>query len=238
MDIKKLFLESNLFEMPAIDNQYTVLSNKKVTDPKQYEQVYIITKNLNKPIVKTTIIGSKNNLPYTLEVFKKGTDINVYVHTGKELVAVANGHIHSTIPFPTIYEVFVYEEHQRNNIAEAIHKILIDTFNGFISDTTLTTSSWKLIKKLSNNEIDIDNIAFLLPQDINKEHWQPYIDRQNAADEFMNNRSIGIKTDEYKCSRCKSRDCTYYQLQVRCADEPMTTFINCQNCGNRWHFNN
>ena len=66
------------------------------------------------------------------------------------------------------------------------------------------------IKKLSNNEIDIDNIAFLLPQDINKEHWQPYIDRQNAADEFMNNRSIGIKTDEYKCSRCKSRDCTYY----------------------------
>ncbi len=94
------------------------------------------------------------------------------------------------------------------------------------------------IKKLSNNEIDIDNIAFLLPQDINKDHWQPYIDRQNAADEFMNNRSIGIKTDEYKCSRCKSRDCTYYQLQVRCADEPMTTFINCQNCGNRWHFNN
>jgi transcription elongation factor S-II len=94
------------------------------------------------------------------------------------------------------------------------------------------------IKRLCNSEIDIDNIAFLSPQDINKEHWKPYIDRQNAADEFMNSRSIGIKTDEYKCSRCKSRDCTYYQLQVRCADEPMTTFINCQNCGNRWHFNN
>ena len=94
------------------------------------------------------------------------------------------------------------------------------------------------INKIKSGEIDVTKIAFLSPQEINVEHWKPYIDRQNAADEFMSTRSIGIKTDEYKCNRCKGRNCTYYQLQVRCADEPMTTFINCQNCGNRWHFNN
>jgi len=113
---------------------------------------------------------------------------------------------------------------------------IISLYNNLNPESYVKNNNF--IKRLSNSEIDIDNIAFLSPQDINKEHWKPYIDRQNAADEFMNSRSIGIKTDEYKCSRCKSRDCTYYQLQVRCADEPMTTFINCQNCGNRWHFNN
>jgi len=113
---------------------------------------------------------------------------------------------------------------------------IISLYNNLNPESYVKNNNF--IKRLSNSEIDIDSIAFLSPQDINKEHWKPYIDRQNAADEFMNSRSIGIKTDEYKCSRCKSRDCTYYQLQVRCADEPMTTFINCQNCGNRWHFNN
>jgi len=41
-------------------------------------------------------------------------------------------------------------------------------------------------------------------------------------------------TDEFKCYKCQKRQCTYYQLQTRSADEPMTTFITCLNCGNRW----
>ena len=41
-------------------------------------------------------------------------------------------------------------------------------------------------------------------------------------------------TDQFKCGRCKSRKCTYYELQTRSADEGMTTFITCINCGNRW----
>ena len=41
-------------------------------------------------------------------------------------------------------------------------------------------------------------------------------------------------TDEYQCGRCKARKCTYYELQTRCADEPMTTFITCKPCGHRW----
>ena len=41
-------------------------------------------------------------------------------------------------------------------------------------------------------------------------------------------------TDNYKCSKCGSRKCSYYELQTRSADEPMTQFINCLNCNNRW----
>eukprot|EP01103_Thecamoeba_quadrilineata_P015703 TRINITY_DN5040_c0_g1_i1.p1 TRINITY_DN5040_c0_g1~~TRINITY_DN5040_c0_g1_i1.p1 ORF type:complete len:370 (-),score=101.86 TRINITY_DN5040_c0_g1_i1:143-1252(-) len=41
-------------------------------------------------------------------------------------------------------------------------------------------------------------------------------------------------TDMFTCGKCKERKCTYSQLQTRSADEPMTTFITCCNCWNRW----
>lgn len=44
------------------------------------------------------------------------------------------------------------------------------------------------------------------------------------------------ETDQFKCGRCKERRCKYYQMQTRSADEPMTTFVTCINCGNRWKF--
>lgn len=44
------------------------------------------------------------------------------------------------------------------------------------------------------------------------------------------------ETDSFKCGRCKQRKCTYYQMQTRSADEPMTTFVTCTVCNNRWKF--
>ena len=41
-------------------------------------------------------------------------------------------------------------------------------------------------------------------------------------------------TDQFECKRCKSRETAYYEVQTRSADEPMTIFITCLNCGNRW----
>lgn len=38
----------------------------------------------------------------------------------------------------------------------------------------------------------------------------------------------------FTCHRCKSKKTTYYQLQTRSADEPMTTFVSCLNCGKNW----
>jgi len=41
-------------------------------------------------------------------------------------------------------------------------------------------------------------------------------------------------TDMFKCGKCGKRETTYYQMQTRSADEPMTTFHTCTNCGSRW----
>ncbi|XP_048231392.1 transcription elongation factor TFIIS [Ricinus communis] len=41
-------------------------------------------------------------------------------------------------------------------------------------------------------------------------------------------------TDQFKCGRCGQRKTSYYQMQTRSADEPMTTYVTCVNCSNRW----
>jgi DNA-directed RNA polymerase subunit M/transcription elongation factor TFIIS len=41
---------------------------------------------------------------------------------------------------------------------------------------------------------------------------------------------------QFKCGKCKSKKTDYYQLQTRSADEPMTTYVTCHGCGNRWKF--
>jgi len=66
--------------------------------------------------------------------------------------------------------------------------------------------------------------------------------REATAEWFRKASILGSQleqasTDMFRCGRCKERKCSYYQLQIRSADEPMTTFITCMNCGNRWKMN-
>lgn len=44
------------------------------------------------------------------------------------------------------------------------------------------------------------------------------------------------ESDEFVCGKCRSRRTIYFQKQTRCADEPMTTFVRCVVCDNRWKF--
>ncbi|KAF8478244.1 transcription factor S-II-domain-containing protein [Gautieria morchelliformis] len=44
------------------------------------------------------------------------------------------------------------------------------------------------------------------------------------------------ETDAFQCGRCRQRKTRYFQRQTRSADEPMTIFVTCTNCGNKWKF--
>ena len=60
--------------------------------------------------------------------------------------------------------------------------------------------------------------------------------REHATNEAVRGQKKEASTDALKCGKCKQRKCTYYKLQTRSADEPMTTFVTCVNCDNRWKF--
>ncbi|KAH6638289.1 transcription elongation factor S-II [Boeremia exigua] len=61
------------------------------------------------------------------------------------------------------------------------------------------------------------------------------IDEVNLREAMVAQVEKSIST-EFQCGKCKQRKVSYSQAQTRSADEPMTTFCECMNCGNRWKF--
>ncbi|XP_076973743.1 transcription elongation factor A protein 2 [Tamandua tetradactyla] len=59
---------------------------------------------------------------------------------------------------------------------------------------------------------------------------------KEAIREHQMARTGGTQTDLFTCGKCKKKNCTYTQVQTRSSDEPMTTFVVCNECGNRWKF--
>lgn len=55
-------------------------------------------------------------------------------------------------------------------------------------------------------------------------------------DKAMVPQEIKSISDALTCGKCGMKKVSYTQAQTRSADEPMTTFCECQNCGNRWKF--
>lgn len=43
-------------------------------------------------------------------------------------------------------------------------------------------------------------------------------------------------TGMFTCGKCQGTKTTYFQMQTRSSDEPMTTFVSCLSCNNRWKF--
>ena len=88
-----------------------------------------------------------------------------------------------------------------------------------------------LLEKVQNGEIKPRNLAFMSHQEMFPEKWKEMIEKKIKRD---THEAVSMATDEFKCFKCRKRKCSYYQLQTRSADEPMTTFVSCLNCGNNW----
>lgn len=78
---------------------------------------------------------------------------------------------------------------------------------------------------------------------ISMSHEELKSDARRAADEKLasvNMREAMVPQVEksistsLECSKCRQRKVSYSQAQTRSADEPMTTFCECTNCGKRW----
>ena len=91
-----------------------------------------------------------------------------------------------------------------------------------------------LIGKLVNKTIKPHEIAFMTHQEIIPEKWKQLLSDKKIREENIYAPKLEASTDGFTCRKCKSKECSYYQLQTRSADEPMTTFVTCIPCGNRW----
>ena len=92
----------------------------------------------------------------------------------------------------------------------------------------------ELCNKVSSRAIKPHKIAYMTHQEMCPDRWKEMIAAKKLKDENRYAPRLEASTDNFTCYKCKSKKCSYYQLQTRSADEPMTTFVTCLDCGNRW----
>ena len=97
-----------------------------------------------------------------------------------------------------------------------------------------------LSSRIISGEIKTSDIPFMnaMSMDPNGRAATAYKKRQ----EYHTKKLLSAKKEEetedfigvFTCGKCRSKKTTYYQMQTRSADEPMTSFVTCLNCGKRW----
>lgn len=111
----------------------------------------------------------------------------------------------------------------------AVRRVLfnIDPDNEYVGNK-------RLLPRLIEGEFKPHDIPYMSPDNMFPEKWQDLKDKKLKREQSLLNSKKVANTTLYTCFRCKKNECNYYELQTRSADEPMTTFINCLNCGNNW----
>lgn len=91
-----------------------------------------------------------------------------------------------------------------------------------------------ILVMLRSNELLPQTYAAMTHQEMSPVHWQALIEQKIKRDATKFVTNIQASTDMFTCKKCKSKRCTYYELQTRSADEPATIFVTCLDCGKNW----
>ena len=95
-------------------------------------------------------------------------------------------------------------------------------------------NSLELRNHILSKKVKAHEVAFMSHQEMLPEKWKKLIEDKTIRDKTKYETKLEASTDNFTCRKCKSKECSYYQLQTRSADEPMTTFVTCIPCGSRW----
>ena len=215
------YIENNQLSKPTNTLEIKELDEDDTGDVELEEQSSIMTSLIDEVrgdenYIATTIVLSElfSNIEITEEEFCK-IEQSVLSYT----IKTANSRkMTKRWENPSIRKIYV------NKMRSLYSNINGD---GYIRNTGLIT-------KIKSGNFNLDNIAYMSFQELYPEHWKQMMDEKYKRDKMLYEEKAEAMTDQFKCGRCKSRKCTYYELQTRSADEAMTTFITCLNCGNRW----
>ena len=85
-----------------------------------------------------------------------------------------------------------------------------------------------ILRRLKEGEIEPERLAFFSPQELNPKHWEKPLKKKEYRAFKAKNMAT---TNKYTCKKCKGNRHSITQKQMSSADEPMTTFITCLDCG-------
>jgi transcription elongation factor S-II len=105
------------------------------------------------------------------------------------------------------------------------------------SNITFNKNASFVMNKLLTGVWKPEEIVSLPHEKLYPDLWEEVIlKNQRMMNKLGEENKPSSGTNMFKCGKCKKSNATYFQLQTRSADEPMTTFVTCLECNNRWKF--
>ena len=92
----------------------------------------------------------------------------------------------------------------------------------------------ELFTKYKAGEVTFKDISEMDTYQLFEERWKDSFLQQEVREKRQLEGNRSMATDRFLCMKCLKRECTYYEMQTRSADEPMTIFITCMYCGKHW----
>jgi transcription elongation factor S-II len=132
-----------------------------------------------------------------------------------------------------IFNYTLKEADQRKIVKKWDNKYFIQIYLDRLR-TVYTNLNDNIVEQVTSGAIKPHIVAFMTHQELFPDKWSALIDAKSKRDANKFETNIAAATDTFTCRKCKGNQCTYYQMQTRSADEPMTVYISCCNCGNRW----
>jgi transcription elongation factor S-II len=135
----------------------------------------------------------------------------------------------------SIYNYSIKESTNRKIIKKWQNLLFCEIYNSRLRSIMINLGKKnELYHQIANGEITINRLAFMTHQEMNPEQWKERIDRKIKRDRLKFTNNVKASTDMFTCGKCKSKKCTYYEMQTRSADEPTTVFVTCLDCGKNW----
>jgi len=112
------------------------------------------------------------------------------------------------------------------------HSKVISIYTNLKSDSYIQNTTF--LQMLKDKKIKANEIGTLSVYDIFPDNWKDLLNAKSKRDKIKYELKPEAMTNLFKCRKCGSRETSYYEVQTRSADEPMTQFITCLKCDNRW----
>ena len=95
-----------------------------------------------------------------------------------------------------------------------------------------------LVERIKNGIVKTRDVAKLKPNELwPGGPWDQAICKQQQKElerELVKKELEAEIQGAFQCRKCKSWRTKHFELQTRSADEPMTVYVSCVNCGTRW----
>lgn len=92
----------------------------------------------------------------------------------------------------------------------------------------------ELLRSILRQDMKPHEVPFLKAEGMYPEKWQALLEKEVMLNQSAYEDTQTSMAKDITCGKCKKNRITFYELQTRSADEPMTCFYRCLTCGNRW----